>query len=278
MVTIKYMATTDIKFCKELTDREQWGYLEEDLARLIGYEPRGCFVAWGKKEPVGIITTTSFNAYAFLGSLIVRHDARRKGIGRKLMQQAIQYLIQKGVTTIELDGVFPAVELYRNLGFRDKYLSLRFLRSTDEHLQEHKPSHSVETTVSEIISFDRLKTGLSRERVLKTLLTCRNHAVHTVVGNTLHAYAVVRPRASGVFMIGPFIAENQKAADTLMSEIIQVHAYKPLITGVPAIHSGAAELMLRHGFVYKQPSLRMYRGDRLSYEQHMYSILSPEKG
>jgi len=79
-------------------------------------------------------------------------------------------------------------------------------------------------------------------------------------------------------MVGPFISENQKVAETLLSQIIKDYSKKCLIIGVPAVNRGAVNMMLRNGFMYKQPSLRMYRGERIDYKQHMYAILSPEKG
>jgi len=164
MIIIKVMNDTDITFCKELTDIEQWGYLAQDFKRLISYEPNGCFVARKKNERVGMITTTSYGGYGFLGSLIVRKDARRKGIGLKLMKQGIDYLTKNGIKTIELDGVFPAVMLYRKLGFRDKYLSLRFMRRAEERSHEKPSPRPFSKNVHMIVDFDREKTGFTERK------------------------------------------------------------------------------------------------------------------
>lgn len=122
------MMEDDIKFATKLTLYEKWGYKEKDLRRLIYFEPEGCFIAWKNEERVGMVTTTSYGDYAFLGCLIVRKEERGGELGTKLMEHAINVLKKKGVKTIELDGVFPAVSLYRRLKLKDKYLSLRFMR------------------------------------------------------------------------------------------------------------------------------------------------------
>ena len=106
MITISVMREKDIAFATHLAKEEKWGYMEKDFRRLIYFEPEGCFVVWKDKKRVGMVTTTSYKDYAFLGCLIVRKDERGKGIGETLMNHAINYLINREIKTIELDGVF----------------------------------------------------------------------------------------------------------------------------------------------------------------------------
>lgn len=272
------MKPSDITFCKGLTDIEQWGYVEEDFKRLIDYEPNGCFIAWRGDEQIGMITTTSYGTYAFLGSLIVRNDVRRKGVGLRLMKRALDYLTKKGSSTIELDGVFPAVTLYRRLGLNDKYLSLRFIKTPTAHHKEKSTYHTPQENVDDIIYFDRVKTGLDRAKVLERLLNDLPHSVYTIREKDMKAYALIRPRTGNVLMIGPFIAEHRAFAEILLSQIGRIYSHKTLTIGVPAVNNDAVALIIKHGFIYKQPSLRMYRGKRINYERHIYGILSPEKG
>jgi ribosomal protein S18 acetylase RimI-like enzyme len=164
MIRISIMTGADIAFALEMTDIEKWGYLQDDFRRLICFEPGGCFVAWKGDRRVGMITTTSYDDYAFLGCLIVPEEQRGQGIGESLMKHAVNYLQNRGVKTIELDGVFAAAPLYRRLGFRDKYLSLRFKRSAGKEAGD-VPARSP-ISVDEIIAFDRRMTGLNRERVI----------------------------------------------------------------------------------------------------------------
>ncbi|UCG93025.1 MAG: GNAT family N-acetyltransferase [candidate division WOR-3 bacterium] len=278
MTKIKIMKTSDITFCKGLTDIEQWGYVEDDFKRLIDYEPNGCFIAQRGDEKVGMITTTSYGTYAFLGSLIVRNDARRKGIGLRLMKRALYYLTKKGSTTIELDGVFPAVMLYQRLGFKDKYLSLRFIKTATVRHKKKSTSHTPQEKISNIVYFDRAKTGLDRAKILERLLNDLPHSVFTIREKDMKAYALIRPRAGDVLMIGPLVSEHTVFAEKLLSKIVRIYSHKTLIIGVPAVNSDAVDMMIRYGFIYKQPSLRMYRGIRMNYERHIYGILSPEKG
>ncbi len=308
MLKIKQMKEVDIKFAKKMTDCERWGYLEDDFRRLIAYQPDGCFAAWVNQRRVGIITTTSYDDYAFMGSLIVKGLKRDAGIGTKLMNHAIEYLKGKGVRTIELDGVFPAVTLYRRLGFRDKYLSMRWVKGAEEGGEEKRIGETEKRgdgekgkagkrageaekgedgekgeyntmDIQAVIDFDRQKTGLDRERVIRRLVADFADRVYIIKKQSrLSAYAIVRPREGGYFLVGPMVAENYRVAEILLSNIVSKYSRSRLAIGVPEINRRAVQMVLCRGFTYNQPSLRMYWGERKDYEEHIYAILSPEKG
>lgn len=276
MLTISPMKEADIDFAIHLTELEKWAYIKEDFRRLIYFEPKGCFVARKGKEKIGIVTTTTYKDYAFLGSLIVKKEERGRGIGNKLMCHAIDYLEKKGTNTIELDGVFPAVSLYRRLGFKDKYLSLRLNRKGGGY--NDSSSRYDYKTLDEILSFDREKTGISRERILMRVLKEFSSSTFLIIDKKVVAYAVLRPRADGSFTIGPLIAENTQSAEILLTSIISKYPEVRLNVGIPEINHLAVEIFRRNNFIHTQASLRMYRGKRKDYERHIYGILSPEKG
>jgi len=275
-ITIKVMTANDIPFAKSLTDNEKWGYLRSDFKRLIAHEPSGCFVASIGNTPVGIITSTSYNDYAFVGTLIVKSEHRNKKIGERLLRRAITVLEDKGVRTIELDGVFEAVRLYHRLGFKDKYLSLRLFRPG---VPEEKEKDSIKPDPTEaLLEFDKQKTRLNREPLLNRYLDEFSDSIFTINDGELSAYAVVRPSDSDCLIIGPCVAESYEAAEKLIDGIIDRYSTMDLSLGVPEFNRAMVNLLLRRGFVYNPPSLRMYRGEKREYERHIYAILSPEKG
>jgi GNAT superfamily N-acetyltransferase len=276
MPTMSVMREPDIGFATRLATEEEWGYLEEDFRRLIHFEPGGCFVAWQGGEKVGTVTTTSYGDYAFLGSLIVKKPARGTGIGEALLNHAIKYLLGKGVKTIELDGVFAAISLYRRLGFRDKYLSLRFEGEAAHHGDDVLPFG--QEMVDEVVTFDEETTGLSRRRIVRRLLEEFGDSVHVAQREGVTGYAVVRPRAAGHLAIGPWIAEDRSVAEALLRSIINKNAGKVLAIGVPGPNRDAVRMLTREGFHYLEPSLRMYLGEETDYERNVYGIIAPEKG
>jgi GNAT superfamily N-acetyltransferase len=276
-VNIEGMRDSDIPFATSLMDAEGWGYLPADFTRLISFDQGSCFVGWEEGQRVGVITSVNYGTYSFLGTLIVRQEYRGRGIGRRLLVHAIEAHRFRGATTMELDGVFAAVGLYRELGFRDKYLSLRFRREPTT-LAQQPPVAAQREDYRDIAGYDQRQTGLDRGRVLSRFASEFAPLLRREATGELSAYALVRPRANDCSMIGPFVANNDLAAETMLSMILRQSPRTALTVGVPEVNQHAAGLMRRWGFVYRPPSLRMYWGARLQYENRVYGILSPDKG
>lgn len=273
---ISIMTRADIAFAAQMTEIEKWGYSHGDFANLIAFEPGGCFVARDGDQSVGIITSTSYNAYAFVGTLIVKQSHRNRRIGESLLRHAMRYLRSKGVRTIELDGVFQATSLYRRLGFKDKYLSLRFFKPPAEAPASGKPLMPEPT--EEIVRFDLRRTGIERGRVLRRYLEEHSDAAYVIRDEAISAYAIVRLRTGGSMTVGPLVSVDDRAAERLMTGIVMKYSEVGLSVGVPQAKHFMTRLLVDLGFSYHAPSLRMYWGDKKDYEAHIYGILSPEKG
>jgi ribosomal protein S18 acetylase RimI-like enzyme len=275
-IEITQMTGNDTQYAYELTEKEKWGYLREDIDRLIEWEPEGCFVARLSGKRVGIITSTSYKDFAFIGTLIVEHDFRGKGIGELLTKTAINYLENKSVSTIELDGVIPAVSLYRRLGFVDKYLSLRFKRKPEK--KSGNESLDSVNSIDKIIKLDSKLTALDRSRMIKYYFNNMPNVIVSEPVEDIDSYAMIRPRGDGFRAIGPIVSESHSTAEFLLEKIISVFGDRPLEMGVPAINLKAVDIAVKLGFKYSQPSLRMYRGPKRDYEKYIYAIFSAEKG
>lgn len=276
MLDISIMKSSDLPFAISLTDYERWGNVENDFQRLMALEPEGCFIARQEGERVGMVTTTTYDDYAFMGSLIVAEGYRGQGIGEALIRYGIDYLDSRGITTIELDATFRASPLYRCLGFKDKYLSYRFFRpalSEDARTKRSSPVHA-----EEIIAFDAGLTGLNRHNVLTRFLNEFNGSVYIRRDDRLRGYTCVFPRADNVYSIGPLVAESRDVAKSLIDDIAVDFKGHPIKLGLPQPSHGLAGYLIKRGFFYRAPSLRMYRGIERHYESYIYGICSPEKG
>ncbi len=276
MANISIMTADDIGFAIAMTDYERWGNAPADFERLINLDPTGCFVAREDAQKVGMITTTTFNDYAFMGGLIIEIDHRRRGIGEALMRHAIEYLQRKGTTSIELDATFQGVPLYRKLGFRDKYLSFRLMRSASG-VSSTKPN-CPDYTPEEILSLDKQLTGLDRSNILSRLMYEFNNSVHLIRTDELRGYAFVFPRADLMMQIGPVVAESDEIAASLLSEIVRDNKDHHLAIGLPESSQRFTSVLLEHQFEYWEPTLRMFLGKKRDYESSIYGIVSPESG
>jgi ribosomal protein S18 acetylase RimI-like enzyme len=276
MIHVSIMTNEDIPFAISLTDIENWGNAPADFERLISLEPEGCYVARLNDEPVGMITTTSADNYGFIGSLIIKDEYRRQGIGETLMLKAISYLQKIEVEYIELDATFEGIGLYRRLGFHEKYLSLRLTRENDKGGDNSRPLPRF--SMDEILELDARLTGLNRKRMLTRLMTEFRDSVYTYKLGHLRGYAVVFPRAGNLRAIGPLVAESLEGAESLIQEIVESDDGVQLAIGLPQPAQKLTSILLQNGFQYRVPSLRMYLGPKFEYESAVYGIASPEKG
>lgn len=280
-VTITVMTSDDIDFAISLTDHERWGNVPADFSRLIAIEPQGCFVARDDEQRVGMVTTTTGGDYAFLGSLIVHPAHRGEGTGESLMRHALGYLRARQIKTVELDATFPAASLYCRLGFRDKYLSLRFVRPASDcaTLSEPAPEGGDPDRLFDAISrLDARLTGLSRRILLKRFVTESAESILVYPSTMPKGYARVYPRAGNHMAVGPLVAEDDSTAALILDTVISRHPGSTIGMGLPEVQQNAVRLVRERGFLYRPPSLRMYLGDKVDYESSVYGIVSPEKG
>ncbi len=288
-IDIRLMTADDTAFAKEMTDIEKWGNTQADFERLVDLEPEGCFVAWSGGRRVGMITSIGYMKYAFLGSLIVREEVRGQGLGASLMQHAIKFRQESGADTIELDAEMRAVPLYRRMGFKDKYLSLRFARPGGP-LPFSRPGRSTvrvtpDSDLRDIIqTIDRGLTFLGRERLIDHFLSEFPENVFYTDGGVHSGYAFARPIVGNRHVIGPIVASDNAPVHTLIDAIVASLGDNELHLGVPECtfktkaNLNIQSVLLDYGFVYRPPSLRMYLGERRDYEHFIAGIFSPEKG
>lgn len=274
-LTIEPMTNGDVPFAMELADCEGWGHVPCEYERKILLDPEGSFVARIEGAEAGIITTVKYGTYGFLGNLIVQEQHRKEGVGERLMRHAIAYLLSQKVRSIELDGVMAAVSLYRRLGFRDKYLSIRLFRPADEN-GEITPVKQKQGAAS-AFALDKRLTGIVRRHLLEGMLE-DNPGCLITHGTPVAGYTMVRLRGGGLHAIGPLIAQDRKVADSLLSAVLGAYGDKRLWIGVPEPNYRMVQTLVARGFRYSPPSLRMYFGPRLDYEKYMFGICGPGVG
>ncbi len=115
---------------------DQFGDRQEDILECLAYalDPeRGGFivVVVDEQEPIGVVVVnrTGMKGYIpenILVYIAVHRDHRGKGIGKALMQQAMDHAV--GAIALHVEPENPARRLYESLGFTNKYLEMRLQR------------------------------------------------------------------------------------------------------------------------------------------------------
>ncbi len=281
MLDIRTMTAADITFAVAMTDREEWGNVAADFKRLMALEPNGCFIARDDSERVGMISTTMYGDYAFMGSLIVRPDRRGRGTGTALMRRAMHYLHERKATCIELDATPDGAPLYRRLGFKDKYASLRFYRPADNNpasIDDPPSDEDKDETIRLIASIDKRLSGLDRAHVLTRLIDEFPNSAFIDPSPSPNGYAIAYPRADNRITIGPLVAADDNTAGNILDRVIDAHAAQDICIGSPETRRAMPHMTAARGFRRRPPSLRMYRGQERRYEDHIFGIISAEKG
>ena len=113
---------------------EKFGDKEEYILKAIEYSlnpEKGGFVLLGveREEIVGAVVVNHTGMRDYIPSNILVYIAvdpkyRGKGIGRKLMEEAISKT--DGGVALHVEPDNPAKFLYENLGFTNKYLEMRY--------------------------------------------------------------------------------------------------------------------------------------------------------
>jgi len=115
---------------------EQYGdslaHIQACLNYALGSQPNQggvVWVAWSSESDISgvvVVNHTHMTGYIpehILVYIAVSPDVRGQGVGRQLMQAAIDHL--PGNIALHVEAGNPALRLYESLGFQNKYLEMR---------------------------------------------------------------------------------------------------------------------------------------------------------
>ncbi|SFW34626.1 Acetyltransferase (GNAT) domain-containing protein [Sinomicrobium oceani] len=121
------------------TQLEKYGDKKVDILAAINFAMRDVIPSMGgfvlvAKENKEIVAVTVVNSTGMKGYIpenilvyIATHkDSRGKGIGKELMQKAME--LADGSIALHVEPDNPAKHLYEKLGFENKYLEMRFTK------------------------------------------------------------------------------------------------------------------------------------------------------
>jgi GNAT superfamily N-acetyltransferase len=261
-VSVRRMAEGDLSFCLELMRPTGWGNTVDDLRRMMSYEPGGCFIASLDDEDVGMVGSISYGRVGWVGDLIVLPEQRGGGIGTSLMTRALRHLEGSGVVSVRLDSVAKAIPLYRRLGFREEYPSLRFtgIGRPSNASRVDRMNHA---DLSEVSKLDERFFGASRERVIERVLHDFPDLCHVArVGLRISGYIMAKI-GEGSHKIGPWICDPREPglAESLLRRIMDEVDGERLWVGVPGGNVASVEILKSNGFCSLPTSTRMCLDD-----------------
>ena len=118
---------------------DEFGDKKEDILKAIDFSVKdtasfGGFtlVGWKDDKIVGavVVNQTGMEGYIpenILVYIATHRDYRGKGLGKSMMKEAIE--LAKGNIALHVEPNNPAKFLYEKLGFNNKYLEMRLIKS-----------------------------------------------------------------------------------------------------------------------------------------------------
>lgn len=278
MVKFHPITLDDRDTCLELFDEAGWGNTEDDFRRMLHYALGGCFLA---DDGVGMVSTVNYGSVGWIGNLIVRLKERGKGIGTELMGKAIGHLQECGVQSIRLDAVEKAVDLYRRLGFREEFRSLRY-RGTARSVYGDLASEMKETDLKTVFELDETYFGVSRERILNHIyMEYHEHCFTAWEGSRLEGYIMAK-LGDPVNRVGPWICNPRRPdlAGSLWNSLMQSFEGNEMWIGIPEDNMAAIHFVKGSGFIEQPSSFRMCLGEctPMGKVTGRFSIGAPDKG
>lgn len=218
------MTSEDVAAAHALSVQLKWPHRLEDWA-MLQRVAEGFVVEDDGHLDAGHLIGTAFacpqGAYATIGLVIVSDEYQGQGIGRKLMELALEACMPR---TAILNATLAGVPLYASQGFVE-------FGQIHQHQGQAQvadiPALPAGEQCRSLTADDRVRqlelanagSGLDRESVLGELFEVVEHSVGIERDGQLRSFAMLRPFGRG-HCIGPVIAESSEQAKHLIAELL----------------------------------------------------------
>lgn len=277
------MAWSDIPPGLSLCRSAGWNQLHRDWEIFLSQERNGNTVCVDDEgKVIGTVATIRYsNRLAWIGMVLVDPAHRRKGMGLRLLEHALD--IVKDLDSIKLDATPAGREVYVKLGFIDEY-GLSRMSVSSINTQYLATSAAVPLTSEDLEAVGQLDQrvfGADRMALLRWMLDGAPELAFKITSaDGLVGYCFGRPGYNYTH-IGPVVATSAEVAKDLASAALRNCGDKPVIFDVPHGDEAWQEWLKSVGFTELRPFIRMYKGSNADSHPgslKQYAILGPEFG
>lgn len=217
-LTLRPMTAIDVPKCQRLSAELGWPHRLEDWAQMYRLA-KGAVLETPTGEIVGTIFLSLQGNCATIGLLIVRASHQGLGLGRQLMQWAID---EAGGRPIALNATKAGLALYEKLGFKSVGTVRQYqgvLKATETSSTGHlgRPAASQDSEQLQALSFDA--TGFDRAAILEEVFSCSRRLCVLEQAGLIRAFGCLRPFGRGLHL-GPLIAGDIQQAAVILHELL----------------------------------------------------------
>jgi len=279
-IEIRLLQSSDIAAALRLKELAGWNQTEQDWQRLLRLEPQGCFCATLDGGVVGTSTTTTYGSdLAWIGMVLVDPEYRKRGIGKRLMQVALDYLRDINVATVKLDATQQGQPVYEGLGFKFESRVERWQGIARRAGKTDCTSFSRDA-LADVLALDRDAFSADRSKLIEILIAdaCVTPILSVEDDGSLNGYTLAR-RGSNASYLGPLIAKKPSQAEQLLDGLLEQLSGQEVYVDLNTEFESGTKILARRGLV-KQRDL-----DRMSYGKPsdstsslVFAIAGPEVG
>ncbi|MBV7512332.1 GNAT family N-acetyltransferase [Pseudomonas sp. PDM25] len=213
------MTAADLPSAHALSVELKWPHRLDDWAMLQRVSDG--FVVLDGERLIGTAFACPQGGFTTIGLVIVSDDYQGKGIGRKLMEQALDACQSR---TPMLNATLAGAPLYASQGF------VEFGRIQQHQGNANPPAPTAladgehcralnAADQARVLALANAGSGLDRKAVLADLFEVVEHSVGIERDGQLRAFALLRPFGRGR-CIGPVVAENLEQAKHLIAVLL----------------------------------------------------------
>ncbi|MEM3003691.1 MAG: GNAT family N-acetyltransferase [Candidatus Bathyarchaeia archaeon] len=207
-MNIRTIEESDFGFIAEIAKVEGIRYTEQDLNRILSFEPEGCFIAVEGERRLGIATTVVFGKIGWIGNVFVAESARRRGAGTRLVKEAIRYLQSKGAESSKLYCFLNRVTFYRNLGFRVEG-QVQISSGKGRRMLYRDVGPTGKDSMNELLVFDERFFGADRSKLLCRLLEEFGEYCFTAYNDDRLIGYIMASGSENEYEVGPWVVEPE---------------------------------------------------------------------
>jgi GNAT superfamily N-acetyltransferase len=278
MTHVRPMTAADLSLGLRLSAQAGWNQTEADWRRFLALQSDGCFVAEWDGTPAGTTTTAVFGPVAWVAMVLVDEPLRGRGIAKRLLARALDFLDRRGVATVRLDATPLGLPLYRRLGFVEQFRLMRYEGTPVAAADGSEVTVAAPGEWEALAALDEGVTGTARRPLLFRLFGEHPDWVLVVRdGGRPIGFLAARPGRLAVHL-GPGIA-SPIAGPHLFADAWRRHAGRRVFLDVPEPNEPAAQLTEAQGLTVQRHLTRMTRGvPMVERVEWLWASSGPEKG
>jgi len=212
-ITFANMDQSHLSGAMRISKDVGWPHRLEDWAFIVGFSQG--VVALEDDRVVGTAIATPFGEVGMVNLIIVDVTMRGRGLGRKLMTEAMQKISPRVWRLVATQDGLP---LYEKLGFVATGEIVQHQGPVVEVVHTSAAVWAVQDDMTAIRAMDKVATGMDRSTLYDGLEGNARFAVLRA-GNQISGFAVLRDFGRGE-VIGPVVATSVEDAKGLMAMIM----------------------------------------------------------